>query len=261
VQDLDLLEFQRLLEAARASAAAGQANDAYDHYRAALGLWHGPALAGIDSPLVRRATATLDEERVQTHEECLRLTFEHNLDEPGALVAELHALVRQHPYREALQANLLRALYRAGRQADALTAYREFRQRLSDELGTEPGDELQQLHRAILNRDAVLGAPHPSLSTTATSASTVPRELPAEVSGFTGRADALAKLDELLSEQPRGTPSPLVISAIAGAAGVGKTALAVHWAHRVAGQFPDGQLYLNLRGYASGPPVRPIEAS
>jgi tetratricopeptide (TPR) repeat protein len=259
-QDLDLLEFRRLRDEARSSAASGRAVEAYEHYRSALGRWRGPALAGVDSTLVRRATAVLEEEHVQAHEECLRLALDLNLGEPGAMVAEIQALVRQHPYREALLADLLRALYRAGRQADALAAYREFRERLNDELGTEPGDELQRLHRAVLNRDPMLDAPKPAPTPTpaAATAQPVPRELPAQVSGFTGRTDALAVLNELLPGRSAGSPGPVVISAIAGTAGVGKTALAVHWAHRVADRFPDGQLYVNLRGFdPAGSPADP----
>jgi tetratricopeptide (TPR) repeat protein len=150
------------------------------------------------------------------------------------------------------------ALYRAGRQADALAAYRHARQLLHDDLGTEPSAELQQLHHAILNRDPAL-EPGRSPGPPTTSSAPRPRELPPDVASFTGRAEALKALDEF---QPAGgdLTGPVVISAIAGTAGVGKTALAVHWAHRVADRFPDGQLYLNLRGYATSAPLRPIEA-
>jgi tetratricopeptide (TPR) repeat protein len=258
-QDLDLLEFRRLCDEARSAAASGRPTEAYERYRAALGLWRGPALVDIDSVMVGQIATSLDEEHIQAQEECLRLALEHNLAEPGALVAEIQALVRQHPYREALQADLLRALYLAGRQADALAAYREFRQRLSDELGTEPGEGLQRLHRAILNRDQV-ASPRRSPAPQPPPTTPVPRELPAQVPGFAGRTDALATLDSVLKKQSAESSGPVVISAIAGTAGVGKTALAVHWAHRHADRFPDGQLYLNLRGYASGPPMRPIGA-
>jgi hypothetical protein len=127
---------------------------------------------------------------------------------------------------------------------------------LDDELGTEPGAELKELHGAILNRDAHLDAPSP---TTPTRSST-PRELPSDIDGFTGRSEILATLDGMLPEESRQAPGTVVISAIAGTAGVGKTALAVHWGHRIAGRFPEGQLYINLRGYASDAPLRPIEA-
>lgn len=243
---LDLWQFRQLRDAARAAAepeaAAGQ-------YRAALRLWRGPALVGIDSPEVRGVAAALDEERLQAQQECIEV--ELTLGKAGELIAELTALAQEHPYREGLHGTLMRALHQAGRQADALAAYRQLRHLLHDELGTEPAPELQQLHQAILNRDLQLTAPTPAPASAVT-----PRELPTDVAGFTGRATALKTLDGMLSQQA----GPVVITAIAGTAGVGKTALAVHWAHRVADRFPDGQLYLNLRGYATDAPSRPIEA-
>jgi tetratricopeptide (TPR) repeat protein len=252
--DLDLLEFRRLVGDARAAASDGRPDAAAASYRAALALWRGPAFAGIDSDPLVRAAAALDEERAQALEE--RLDVELTGGGGGELVAELTNLVQQHPHREGLHRALMLALYRAGRQADALAAYRHARQLFHDGLGIEPGAELQRLHHAILNRDPTLAGqpqPHPA------PPPAKPRELPLDVAGFTGRADALKELDELLPEQS--SPSgPVVITAIAGTAGVGKTALAVHWAHRVVERFPDGQLYVNLRGYATGAPLRPIEA-
>jgi DNA-binding SARP family transcriptional activator/Tfp pilus assembly protein PilF len=255
--DLDLAEFRRLRDDARSAADQAQAAG---QYRAALGLWRGPALAGFDSELVRQAAVALDEEHVQALEECL--DAELAIGRAGELVPELTELVRQHPFREKLHANLMLALYRAGRQADALAAYRHARGLFEEELGAAPGDELEQLHRAILNRDPSL-TPKPRQAeplAAAPSASPVPRELPAPVVGFTGRAAALKALDTGLIDDSSDIVAPVVISAVAGTAGVGKTALAVQWAHRVAGRFPDGQLYINLRGYATGPALRPIEA-
>jgi DNA-binding SARP family transcriptional activator/Tfp pilus assembly protein PilF len=257
--ELDLLEFRRLVAEARA-ARAGRPAEAIDRYQAALRLWHGPALAGIHSELVRRVVQVVEEERLQVLEE--RVEAQLASGTAGELIAELTDLVRQHPYREGLHGALMLALYRAGRAAEALATYRQVHQSLHDELGTEPGTELQDLHRAILRRDAALDAPNvPSeLRRPAGLPVPTPRELPAEVAGFTGRAEALKTLDEMVTVGADGTLDPVVISAIAGSAGVGKTALAVHWAHRVADQFPDGQLYINLRGYAAGPPLRPIDA-
>jgi DNA-binding SARP family transcriptional activator len=254
-EDLDLYEFRRLVGEARAAASTGSHHDAKSGYRAALDLWRGPALPSIDSHLIRAAAAGLDEERVQALEECL--DSELAAGGAGELVAELTELVAQHPHRERLHRGLMLALYRAGRQADALAAYRHARQLLYDQLGTEPSAELQRLHHAILNRDPSLDAVRPPGPATAAPLPT-PRELPPDVAGFTGRIEALKALDEL--QPPDDLTGPIVISAIAGTAGVGKTALAVHWAHRVAKRFPDGQLYLNLRGYATGAPLRPIEA-
>jgi DNA-binding SARP family transcriptional activator len=252
-KDLDLLEFRRLVGEARAAAASGRRSEAVEKYRAALALWRGPAFADVDSDLVRRAAMALDEERAQATEECIATELANG--GAGELVAELTDLVARHPHREGLHRALMLALYRAGRQGEALVAYRRLRRLLHDDLGIEPGDDTQELHRAILNRDSGLEAARPTPSSLQPP---TPRELPADVVGFTGRADALKALDELL---PNGNvTAPVVISAIAGTAGVGKTALAVHWAHRVADRFPHGQLYLNLRGYAAGAPLRPIEA-
>jgi DNA-binding SARP family transcriptional activator len=253
-QTVDLWRFRQLRDDARAAAADQRLDEARRRYRAALDLWHWPAMIGIDSPLVRRSSAALDEERLLAYEECVET--ELALGEAGDLIAELTDLTQQHPHRERLHGALMLALFRAGRQADALAAYRDARQVLKDELGTEPGQELRRLHQAILNHDPELAMGRPAARA---AAPPVPHELPAEASGFTGRTGALAALGDLLA-QPAAAPGPVVISAIAGTAGVGKTALAVHWAHRIADRFPDGQLFVDLRGYASGPAERPVEA-
>jgi DNA-binding SARP family transcriptional activator/Tfp pilus assembly protein PilF len=243
--DLDLLAFRRLAAKARADAGRGRHDEARAGFRAALDLWHGPALAGVNSLAVG-----LEEERAQVTEACLEV--ELAAGGGSELVAESTDLVRQHPHREGLHRVLMLALYRAGRQADALAAYRHARQLLHDELGIEPGSELQQLHQAILNRDPALDVRSPAAAPTL-------RQLPSDVAGFTGRAEALKALNELLNHGD--PPGPVVISAIAGTAGVGKTALAVHWAHKVADQFPDGQLYVNLRGFdPAGLVLPPAEA-
>lgn len=264
-QCLDLTEFYRLRDQARRAAGDSRAEEARHHYRSALHLWRGPALDGVDSDLIRREAAILDEEQFQALAECLDL--ELALGRAGELVAELGRLVKAHPYRETVHRQLMLALYRAGRQSDALAAYRDLRRVLQQELGTEPGAELERLNQAILNRDPELDRPstsgdrEPAVPGTAGNEQTpVPRELPAHVAGFTGRAGALKVLDEMYAAAERGTPAPVAITAIAGTAGVGKTALAVHWAHRAADRFPEGQLFVNLRGYAVEAAMRPIEA-
>jgi DNA-binding SARP family transcriptional activator/tetratricopeptide (TPR) repeat protein len=254
---LDLLEFRRLTAEARAAARNGRPGEARDRYRAGLALWHGAALAGVDSGAVRRAAALLDEERVQVVEECVEV--ELTLGGAGELVGELTALVREHPYRERLHGLLMRALYRAGRHADALAAYRHLRQVLRDELGTEPGSELERLHRSILSRDPELDQPTAAQPSPAGPTPPVPRELPAEASHFVGRGTELARLRKVLLPAERVARRPAVM-VLYGPGGVGKSALAVRAAHELAAEFPDGQLYVDLLGSTPGMgPLRAVE--
>jgi DNA-binding SARP family transcriptional activator len=255
---VDMCEFHRLRDQARAAAAGRRAGEASQRYRAALGLWRGSAFSGVDSDRVRDAAGVLAEERVLLLEECVRL--ELDLGRAGELVGELSELLPHHPYREGLYGALMLALYRAGRPADALATYRRADQLLRDELGTEPGGELQRLHRAILNRDPELAPPGRPAGGPAGRPPPPPRELPHEAAGFTGRLAALAELDRLLPDRRSGDPAPVPIAVVTGPAGVGKTALGVYWAHRVAGRFPDGQLYRDLRGHDPDRPVPPAAA-
>jgi tetratricopeptide (TPR) repeat protein len=151
---------------------------------------------------------------------------------------------------------MMLALYRDGRQGDALAAYQQARLTLVEELGAEPGPRLREMHRRVLAADPALSVTPPVPG--AVNVEVVPQQLPAPVPHFSGRAKELAVLTRLLE---RNGAQAVVISAIDGTAGVGKTALAVHWAHRVAARFPSGQLYVNLRGYdPSGTPVNPEDA-
>ncbi|WP_385927070.1 AfsR/SARP family transcriptional regulator [Tenggerimyces flavus] len=193
----------------------------------ALELWRGDPFDGLRSDVL-----------AQTYG--VRL-WERYLDavERRAALPELTELADRHPLRESLWARLLEALRAAGRDAEALERYEQLRRRLADELGTDPSPELRALHAELLGGSA------PGV---------MPRQLPADASPFSGREAELAALDALLV-QARG---PVVIS---GTAGVGKTTLAVHWAHRVVDRFPDGQLYVDLRGFdPSEPPLAPSEA-
>src|SRR5215467_12911191 len=178
---------------------------------------------------------------------------------PDEVIGPVRELVANHPLKERLIGVLMRALAAAGRDAEALECYAIARSRLVEALGAEPGRELQGVHLAILKgeRPAVPKGEGPVAGSASRSAPLpVPAQLPPDVRGFTGRHDELGELDRLFIEAGDQSTA-VVISAVAGTAGVGKTALAVRWAHRVRDRFPDGQLYVDLRGYG---PDRPIPA-
>jgi DNA-binding SARP family transcriptional activator len=242
--ELDRLLFDDLVERGRAGGGNRHL------LREALSLWRGPALVGLtDTPLARDA-AELEEKRLVVLEECLDLELAAGAHD--RVVDELAESVAAHPHRERLVAHLMLALHRGGQQAAALAAYRALADRLADELGIDPGPELRRRYEEIRQADA------PPVAAAEEPAGPTPSQLPVDVFGFTGREPDLARLDGLLAG---GRTAPAaVISAIAGMAGVGKTALAVHWAHRVRASFPDGQLYVNLRGYSPMPALRPIDA-
>ena len=144
------------------------------------------------------------------------------------------------------------ALYRDGRQGEALATYRHARQLLIEELGAEPGPELQDLHQRVLAADAALAAHEPGQPMASGARPAVPHQLPAAVRHFAGRSRELAELTLRLDQAAADTEGTVVISAIDGMAGIGKTALAVHAAHQLAAKFPDGQLFLDLHGYTQG---------
>jgi DNA-binding SARP family transcriptional activator/tetratricopeptide (TPR) repeat protein len=273
---VDLGRFRRLV--ADAAAAAGDDERAGAALGQAVGLWRGPALGGLDSPWLNAMRATLELERAGAVADLNEIRLRRG--EHGALAGELAARAADSPADERLVGQLMVALYRCGRQAEALRWFEQTRQYLAGELGADPSPPLAALHQQILRADPVLAAP----STPARPAAPVPRELPADVPAFTGRAAELTELDRLLLAGraidasraavpggPAGCPAQTgngtgrsatvsreptaVISAVSGTAGVGKTALAIHWAHQAAGRFPDGQLHVNLRGYDPASPV------
>jgi DNA-binding SARP family transcriptional activator len=169
------------------------------------------------------------------------------------LIGELEQLIGQHPHYEQSYGQLMLAQYRAGRQADALATYQRLRNILDDDLGLAPTQPLRDLEAAILRQDPALSLPPAPVLSTGRDA--VPAQLPAAVSGFVGRTGELSTLDQLVAG---GGGSAVVIS---GTAGIGKSAMALHWAHRIRDRFPGGQLYVNLRGFdPTRPPMRPAEA-
>ncbi|WP_426505655.1 tetratricopeptide repeat protein [Dactylosporangium sp. McL0621] len=241
---LDVARFDELL--ARARRDAGDAAAARDDLGQALDCWRGTVLAGLDLRLREHATAVaLSRRRVDAALAYADLVLAGDTGETARAVQRLTAIVPDEPLHEGLHARLALLLAHTERPG-ALQVLTDVRRRLADELGVEPGDELRAAHLEVLRR-----APRPGVAP-----AVVPAQLLADVAAFTGRAAALRRLDDLLETHEPSAP----VVAIAGTAGVGKTALAMHWAHRVQDRFPDGQLYVDLRGYAQGAPLRPIEA-
>jgi DNA-binding SARP family transcriptional activator/tetratricopeptide (TPR) repeat protein len=267
---VDLYRFRDLVARAR---AAGQSEDAATSYAQAFALWRGEPFATLDTPWINDIRAGLQRERHNAELDRTDVALTRGLH--AALVPALSARVCAYPLDERLTGQLMLALYRCGRQADALQHYHRLRLRLADELGTDPTPPVQRLYERILRSDPALAGPPSTVDHSAAAAASSrpgpaqaavrepaavppPAQLPADVPDFTGRTDQLRSLDALLSAD--GAARTVVISAVSGTAGVGKTALAVRWAHRVADRFPDGQLYLNLRGYDPDQPISPGNA-
>jgi DNA-binding SARP family transcriptional activator len=261
--NVDIYRFEELAQRGRAALVSGDRAAAAELFRQATDLHRGPAFQGLDEvDELAIESQRLAELRLAALED--RIAADLSLNGSAGVVPELEALVAEHPLRERFRAQLMTALYRAGRKADALSAYRRGRQILIDELGVEPSEECQALERAILADDPArlrpLAAAPPAAAAAAPPPPVVPRQLPADVPAFTGRARQLRALDALLRPVADSQPGSCPVCAVEGTAGVGKTALAIRWAHRVADRFPDGQLYVNLRGYATGAPLSPIQA-
>ncbi|WP_406075978.1 BTAD domain-containing putative transcriptional regulator [Micromonospora sp. NBC_01638] len=221
----------------------------------ALELWRGPLLAGVgDEDLRRRLGRGLEERRLAAFER--RVEAELAAGEHARVVGLLADLVREFPTREHGIELFMLALTRAGRRTEALGVYRNARRALVEEFGVEPGHDLQRLHQRILADNPDLALPAP---TSADTAAVPPRHLPRDVPGFVGRVGDLAALDDVVSGDGASSGVTAVCT-IGGIGGIGKTALAVHWAHRVASHYPDGQVFVNLRGHGPDSPTRPIDA-
>jgi DNA-binding SARP family transcriptional activator/tetratricopeptide (TPR) repeat protein len=258
---LDADVFESGVAAARSARMAGEMPRAAAGFRGALALWRGEALSGLTSRLVQQSVTQLNERRLGVLEERLECDLLLGLHQD--LVGELVWLVEEHPLRERLRALLMTALYRAGRQAEALDAYRRARGTLMDELGVEPGDELRRLHHAILNGDPVPEpVPEPARAPavlTRGGQAPVPRLLPTAIPDFTGRRRLVDSLVAKAAEAGMASSirQAVGIIVIVGRGGAGKTTLAVQAAHRLAGTFPDGQLFARLR--FGDQPVNPAD--
>jgi DNA-binding SARP family transcriptional activator/tetratricopeptide (TPR) repeat protein len=258
--ELDASRFETLTRQADAAIRAGRWADAARAAAEALGLWRSTPLVDVPSQLLRDQWVPILE---QLHVQVLAWRIEADLYEGRheQLIPELRELTARHPLRENFHGQLMLALAGSGRRAEALAAYREARRTLAAELGIDPGGELRRLHQRILAGDASLTAP-PTASDAPGAApaqtAPVPRQLPASVRSFVGRQAEAGRLDGLVRQAAKTAGGgTVVISAIDGMAGVGKTALAVHAAHRLAGEFPDGQLFIDMHGYTQGHEPRP----
>ncbi|MFJ6570684.1 AfsR/SARP family transcriptional regulator [Streptomyces sp. NPDC091292] len=263
---LDLAVFERRVGEANKARAAGELSAAADLLHAALGEWQGAALAGLPGPLAESEGSRLNQERLSALE--TRIDIDVKLGRHGEVIAELMALTAKYPLWEQLCRLLMLAFYRSGRQAEALAAYRRTRATLVAELGIEPGAPLKDLHDRILTADASLDAdprprrpdPPPEPATPDATQVVRPAQLPPALSTFVGRSAELDWSRDLLRGNGR-PPSTVLITSIGGMGGVGKSTLAVHWAHEIADRFPGGQLYINLRGFdPTGSAVAPDEA-
>ncbi|SBT51393.1 AfsR/SARP family transcriptional regulator [Micromonospora auratinigra] len=245
---LDLDNFATAMERARQAFAGSQPQAAVTHFDEALAWWRGAPLGGASGPFIEAHTARLAELRLRAVEERAEAMLAAGWH--VEVIAELDRLLAEQPLRERPYGHLMTALYRDGRRGEALEVYRRLRARLSEELGLEPTSQLQRLHRQVLTDDpALVGARPPA----AEPASPVTAPIAPRASAFVGRTGELSQLDALAAEHER-----LVL--VVGPAGVGKTTLVANWARRAASRFPDGQLFVDMRGFHIGQQMTPNQA-
>jgi DNA-binding SARP family transcriptional activator/tetratricopeptide (TPR) repeat protein len=250
--ELDLDVFEQRVATGRDALGGGDLGQAAVLLRGAESLWRGRPLADLEfEPFARFEIQRLQAQRLLAAED--RIEAELTLGQHSALCPELEQLVAEHPLRERLREQLMLALYRSGRQAEALAVFHDTRRVLDAELGIAPGPALRQVHEQMLAADPLLDAPAPTLAAPT-------RTLPRDIAAFTGRERELAQLLDGIDGQAA-SGAVMGIHAIGGMAGIGKTTFAVHAAHRLAADFPDGQFFLPLHGHTPGQrPVGPADA-
>jgi DNA-binding SARP family transcriptional activator len=231
---VDLHRFRRLLDQARSTR--GDDLRSAEPLREALGLWRGQPLTGLTGAWAESVRREATQRRLGGVPDLAPI--ELAAGRGNAMIEQLRVLLDEHPLVEPLVAALIHALVAAGRNAEALELYAETRRRLADDLGADPSPELRQAYRAALHAH---GPSSPAERPPAPKPRHGPALLPADVPRFTGRAAALAQLDELVAAPDR-EHTAVVVAVVSGVPGVGKSALAVHWGHRVRDRFPDGQL-------------------
>ena len=242
---VDVHAFTAKIAEAERLRAAGEAQAAYDRLATALALWQGEALLGVPGPYAEQQRGWLAQRRLAAAEARLELGLE--LGRHTEVLDALDTLVSEHPLREHLRELRMLALYRGGRQAEALACFAEIRELLVEELGIDPGPELSALHQRILGADPELAVPpqRPTTDTAAVYRAVLPAQLPTDIPDFAGREGQLEGVVAAL-RAPAGQAVPVI--ALFGIGGSGKTTLAVHAAHQVRDQFPDGHLFADLRG-------------
>ncbi|MGW7695906.1 BTAD domain-containing putative transcriptional regulator [Streptomyces asiaticus] len=254
--ETDAVDVLRFRETACRARAAGGGEEAAALWETALGLWRGEAFAGADTPWFNAQRSVLEAERFTGELDLMDVRL--RLGQHGRALPELAARAEAHPLDERVAGQLMLALYRCGRQTEALEHHERVRRRLAEETGLDPSPPLVLLRQRILTADPALDlAPVTAPVTPRRRPRPVPQQLPAPPVTFVGRERELATLDDLCgTAEGEGT---LDIAAISGVGGVGKTWLALRWAHRNLPRFPDGQLYVNLRGFA--PAAGPVPAA
>ncbi|MFJ8437403.1 AfsR/SARP family transcriptional regulator [Kitasatospora griseola] len=248
---LDLSVFEQRVAEATNARSEGNFRSSHDVLMSALDLWSGRPIPGVPGPYADAQRSRLTERRLAVAEERCAMALEIGLH--ADVVAELNSLSAAHPLRERLRELLMLALYRSGRQAESLGVYADTRKLLIEELGVEPGTGLAAMHTRILAGDPELMAvpATPAKTSAEESAPFVPpAQLPADVSDFSGRSKLVSELQDVLRA---GSGQAVVVTSLAGIGGVGKTTLAVHVAHGLRPDFPDGQLYVDLRGAGASP--------